>query len=122
MNDKRTGTEILHVAKYPPGRGGMDFIQQLHADVGEPCLALLHRNSLSMNRSSWGLELDFSPAVPLAWLGWRANRIFAEHESGIELFYNCWGADLVARPRSGVLRVGYLHSDFPRFADNQSVP
>ena len=106
---------ILHISKYPPGRGGMDFIQDLHAQENEPCLALLNRKNLPKKRIHWGNELDILPSTPIAWLQWRARLAMAKQNAPIQLFYNCWGADLLPRPNNEVLRVGYIHSDFPHF-------
>jgi glycosyltransferase involved in cell wall biosynthesis len=106
---------LLHISKYPPGRGGMDFIQELHAQVNEPCLAFLHRKALPKNRPPWSSELDLSPSTPIAWLQWRARRALSEQNAPIQLFYNCWGVDLLPRTHNRVLRVGYIHSDFPHF-------
>jgi glycosyltransferase involved in cell wall biosynthesis len=108
-------TNILHISKYPPGQGGMDFIQDIHAQANEPCLAFLHRKALPKNRTRWGNELDISPSTPLAWLQWRARQALAQQSAPIQLFYNCWGADLLTRTHNETLRVGYIHSDFPHF-------
>ena len=108
---KTSSPTLLHVLKYPPGQGGMDNIQALHAgerSSDEAFIALLARPGQKK-------EGRGGP-----WTSWRAirhrfKREVARVRPAVTIYYNCWGADRLADLDPAAWRIGYLHSDFPGF-------
>ncbi|AHF94784.1 hypothetical protein OPIT5_26740 [Opitutaceae bacterium TAV5] len=116
------GLKVLHVFKYPPGQGGMDYVQRLHmrraaaGEGGDVCMALLRRNDRTKRTSEPGLIELGGGAWSLWWsLRRKAARVFAKERPDVSLYYNCWGADMLADVDTAHLRIGYLHSSFPGF-------
>ena len=52
---------------------------------------------------------------PMGWLRGRLPGALAGDAPGVSLYYNCWGAEVVAGADGAEVRIGYLHNFFPRF-------
>ena len=99
-----------HLSKYPPFRGGMDKVLRLHAaDGAGQTLNLLRLPEGDSNAPGSGIH------VPMGWLRRRLAGARRGGPPGVSLYYNCWGADVMAGADRAEERIGYLHNFFPHF-------
>ncbi|MFA6285809.1 MAG: glycosyltransferase [Opitutaceae bacterium] len=114
---------VLHISKYPARQGGMDEILRRHAkdpSGNQRFLSLLAipGSEHVTAESDDGMKFQALQAgihVPMGFLARRARKAFERAAPAISLYYNCWGADVLAGADASALRIGYVHNHFPGF-------
>ena len=98
--------KTLHLSKYPPRMGGMDYLLRLHESAGETVSGLLKHDG----KPSIGLKRNLSFFFQRRAL---QNLIEVTGQHEVSIYYNCWGADIFSSYDRATLRIGYLHNHFP---------
>ena len=104
----------LHHTNFLHTQGGMQRMIRLHLEAGTD-RAISFRDHPVHDPDPLSDVLGGEPGTAIRTIRERYRKAVENLEVGVSIYHNCWGIELVHDLDPAPIRVGFLHSDFPRF-------